>query len=240
MKSKYDYEIIRDYLHGVLDQDTARKIRDLIRTDDVARNIAAGILQLEHEFDGNEEEIEAYIEKLREKQLNLIKEQRGPKVVAFPWMKLAAAILLIAAVGAAVWAMFFRADKNDLLAQELSEPYPLSIERGESDANAGFELYLRGEYKAAAEAFGNAGDHPNVIFYGGLSNLYSGNYDKAISLFSSLKETRYREHALWFYSLALIKAGKMDEAKRNLEKISNDPGHYKSDAAAVLLSAYIE
>ena len=71
MKSKYDYDIIRDYLHGLVDQETARRIRELIRHDEVARNIAAGILQLEHDFNGDEHEIESYIEELRQKHEDL-------------------------------------------------------------------------------------------------------------------------------------------------------------------------
>jgi hypothetical protein len=243
MKSKYDYEVIRDYLHGVVDQHTARQIRELIRTDDVARNIAAGILQLEHEFNGNEQEIEAYIESLRQKQLDLIKEKAKTKSVSFGWMKLAAAILAIAVAGAAVWLMFFKSSgNNDLLAQELSEPYPLStLERGESDINAGFEFYLRGDYQKAIEAFGNTSDDVSVVFYNGLSNLYLGNNERAITLLgtSSLRESRYQEQAGWFYSLALMRAGRVNEAKQALEKIAGNPDHYKSDAARRLLSSFV-
>lgn len=239
MKSKYDYEIIRDYLHGLLDQETARNIRELIRTDEVARNIAAGILQLEHEFHGDEHEIEAYIENLRQKQLNLIHGQ-SKGWGSGSWIKLAAAILIIALVAAVVWMTMFKGNKTDLLAQELNSPYPLStLERGASDANEGFEFYLKGEYKNAIAKFEGVEGDASVAFYNGLSNLYSGDYDRAVTLLGSqlLEGSRYREQAGWYRSLALIKAERIDEARESLKKISSDVGHYKSEAAIKLLSS---
>jgi hypothetical protein len=240
MKSKYDYDTIRDYLHGLLDQETAGKIRELIRTDEVARNIAAGILQLEHEFNGDEHQIEAYIEALRQKQLKRIKEHRPTKVVSFGWVKLAAAILIIAVAGAAVWLMLSKGPTdNDLLAQELVEPYPLMIERGQSDVEAGYKFYLRGEFKKAAEPFGGTSEDVTVVFYSGLSNLYAGDYEKAALLLNNdlLKTSRYEQQASWFCALALVKAGKMGEAKAGLEKIAGNSDHYKSGAAQQLLGS---
>lgn len=232
MKSKYDYELIRDYLHGLVDQDTAGRIRDLIRDDDVARNIAAGILVLEHEFNGNENEIETYIERLRQKHLKLIREEGG-KQQSFGWVKIAAAILIIVMTGAVLWLTLFN---KSVLERELSRPYALSaIDRGSTDANQGFEFYLNKDYRNAIKAFEGIDGDASVTFYGGLSYLYSGDYDNAITLFSSLDASRYSGQAAWFHSLALIKAGKTGEAKTILESIVARSG-YKSAEARQLLN----
>ena len=234
MKSKYDYDIIRDYLHGLVDRETASRIRDLIRTDDIARSIAAGILQLEHDFKGNEEEIEAYIEGLRQKQLKRIDEQaKKGRTTSFGWMKLAAAILIVAVAGSVVWFQ-----NEDVLARELGETYPLAIvDRGVSDVNPGFEFYRTQQYTKAIESFDKIQDDVNVTFYNGLSNLYLGDYSRAATLLGSesLQKSRYKEQARWFQALALLKIGQKDEAKENLLMINNSSGHYKSAEAGKLL-----
>jgi hypothetical protein len=232
MKGKYDYDLIRDYLHGIVDRETARRIRELIRTDEVARDIAAGILRLEHEFNGNEEEIEAYIEKLREKQLSLI----APRRVYSGWMKMAAAILLVALVSAVVWLTVWR---GDVLTEELSEPYPLSaIVRDPEELNPGFEFYRKGKYKSAIAAFENSSDDANILFYKGLSHLYAGEYDQAAGILGSLEASRYREQAEWFCALALMKAGRKDEARKMLKEIGGDEKRYKSKEAVQLLDEF--
>lgn len=243
MNSKYDYDIISDYLHGLTDHETTKRIRELIRTDDIARNIAAGILQLEHDFKGNENEIEAYIESLHQKNRKIIDEQTKP-ASSFGWVKLAAAILVIAVVGSVVWLTMLKPADKDLLAQELSEPYPVSVTdrstSNESDAAEGFESYRKRDYKAAISWFKNiSNDDPSIIFYNGLSNLYSGDYNTAISLLGSpaLTGSRYRQQALWYQTLAMLKANTTNAARMNLELISSKPGNFKSAEARQLLES---
>lgn len=240
MKSKYDYDIIRDYLHGLVDRETARRIRELIRLDEVARDIAAGILRLEHEFGGNEDEVEAYIERLRQKQMKLIDEdsRRG---TSRGWIRLAAAILLIAVSGFVLWLTVFRG--GNTLDDELRQPYPLAvIDRGEDEVNAGYEFYGNKEYKKAIASFDKVTNDVSVTFYNGLSHLYVGEYDQAATLLGSesLQTSRYREQAEWFRCLALLKGGRKDEAKDGLAKVRDNTTHYKSSVAGELLSSLVE
>lgn len=228
--SKYDYDIIRDYLHGLVDKETDRNIRELIRTDDVARNIAAGILQMEHEFNGNEEEMEAYIEALRQKQLKLVKKGGNERRT---WMRLAAAILVVVVSGAVVWLM----NRGDLLEKELASPYPLAtLDRG-SPGEEAYALYINSEFKRAISEFAKVPMDANVAFYKGLSHLYVGEYNDAAVMLDSeiLKSSRYYDQASWFRALALIKADKKSEAKEILERIGSNPANYKSTEARRLL-----
>ncbi|HMJ70142.1 MAG TPA: hypothetical protein VK508_14650 [Cyclobacteriaceae bacterium] len=237
MKGKYDYDIIRDYLHGLVDQETSHRIRDLIRTDEVARNIAAGILQLEHEFHGEDDEIESYIETLRQKQLTLIREQGKERKMSPGWIRVAAAILIIAVAAFVLWLTVFRNSNNNMLAAELNTPYPLAtLDRG-SPGESGFKFYIEGDYKNAIASFDSISNDVSVTFYNGMSHLYGGEYDQAVTLLrsSSLEASRYREQVSWFEVLALIKAGRNDEAKEGLKRISADSSHYKSGAARQLL-----
>lgn len=234
MKSNYDYDVIRDYLHGLVDQETARRVRELIRTDDVARNIAAGILQLDHDFNGNEDEIDSYIDQMLRKQLKLIdNHEEGDR--SRVWIRVAAAVLVIAASGFVLWSVL---GNEDVLDRELRSPYPLaSLQRG-SDNNPGFQAYVNGEYNKAIKAFDSNSTDATVILYNGLSHLYAGDYDAAVTLLGTLRDSRYRDQALWYQTLALMKSGRKEEAKKNLEQISSNPDHYKSAAARELLSSY--
>ena len=235
-KSKYDYDIIRDYLHGLVDRETARRMRDLIRTDDVARSIAAGILQLEHEFNGDDHQVESYIEELRQRQLTLIEAETKEEVSSRGWIKLAAAILILAVSSAVLWLTVFR-DNVNLVDQELKEPYALAVVDRGSPTESGFKFYAEGDYKRAIISFDSISNDVTATFYNGLSHLYTGEYDDAIVLLgtSTLKASRYRDQASWYRALAKIKVGKKGEAKKSLEGIGKDPKHYKHAEARQLL-----
>ncbi len=231
MTSKYDYDIIRDYLHGLTDQETAKRIHELIRTDEVARNIATGILQLEHDFDGDETQIENYIESLHQKQLDLINRKNNVRVFSGSWIAIAAAVLIVAVIGSVVVL-----SGESMLDKELSEPYPYSAERG-SDVNDGFRFYQNRDYRNAISRLND--DDATAVFYKGLSYLYVGEYQNAITSFSSLETSRYNEQARWFTALALLKSGKITEGKIVLNAIVSNNG-YKSSEARELLSSYEE
>ncbi len=236
MKSKYDYELIRDYLDGLLDKDAADKVHELLRTDEVARNIAAGILHLDHEFKGDEHALEAYLEALRLKQLHKIEKTSA---FSLSGLKIAAALLLLLTSAAVLWLLLSRG--NSVLEQELSTPYPMATatreSQNESEASTAFGHYAAGRYEQAIIAFGSADKNPEVIFYTGLSQLYSNHTSEAVATFDSpsLKTSRYREQASWFHALALIKDKRIPEARQNLEAIRADTSHYKSETAAALL-----
>jgi hypothetical protein len=177
--------------------------------------------------------------------LRSINTQKKEGGVFSGWLKLAAVILLLALSAPILWLTVFQNDQSVLIDQELDQPYPLStLDRSSSDgtpANEAYEFYVKREYKNAIAAFdkipGNVSDSVSITFYNGLSNLYAGQYQRAILLLSSnsLEASRYEEQASWFSSLALIKAGRMVEAKESLNRIINTNGHYKSTTARQVL-----
>src|SRR5687767_12523012 len=129
MESRYDYDIIRDYLHGLVSREKAHEIGELIRTDDVARDIAEGILLMEKEFLENDTDIENYLEDFRQTQLRAI--QTGALVIAErkvrnQWLKIAAAVLLLVVVFFSIRQITSQPDLLTLIDEELAEPYPVS------------------------------------------------------------------------------------------------------------------
>jgi hypothetical protein len=247
MKGQYDYELIRDYLLGLTDQQTTREVAELIRKDEFARDIAAGILRLEKEFNGNEEEIDRYLDKFMQSQLRTIQTQSrtGRNGQKF-WLRIAASVVFVVAAGYFITVMINRPDTGSFIAAELSEPYPVSnifrSEGGASDEDKGYAAYADKNYREAAQYFSKLPDGSqnagSVSFYLALSNLYMEQYENAIVLFESvsISESRYEQQALWYKSLALLKANDQAKAQKILLQIAEDQRHFKHAEAQQLLS----
>jgi tetratricopeptide (TPR) repeat protein len=246
MKSKYDYEIIHDYLHGLTDAKTSGELKELLKRDEVARSIAEGIVHLEKEV-GSEETLDSYLENLKLKQLSIIRQQTKPvritKKVAY---KIAASIVLLITVGVAVRLMVASPGYQELVDVELAQPYPVfNLMRGEADESPkdkGYQLYEQGDFATASLYFQQVSpddkDLASVTFYNGLSYLYAGDYKTANALLESatIANSRYEQQGQWFRALALIKAGNKNKARELLTMIESNEQHYKRDAARALLN----
>jgi tetratricopeptide (TPR) repeat protein len=247
MNSKYDYDLIRDYLHGVLDKKTAGEIGALIQEDETAHSIALGIIQLDKEF-SQEEDAEKYLEEFRQKQMKIIGTAlRQSKTSAIPLFKMAAAILLLITVGFTIrWMMM--PSLSSLVERELSEAYPEpTLARGEqalSTLEAAYQLYSQKEYAAAAIQFQKIWqqdpEQKSALFYSGLSSMYAGNYQQALTLLKSdaMMDSRFEQQAKWYQALGLIKLGDHTAAKKILEMIASDKNHFKTLEAKKLLRKF--
>jgi tetratricopeptide (TPR) repeat protein len=243
MRGQYDYDLIRDYLHGLVDQHTAREMADLIATDETARSIAQGILFLERNFT-SEAEAESYLEQFRQKQLSVVEAQTARRNAPPLWLKIAASVLVLAIIA---FVVRFNSSKNALAIadDELSQPYPVpNITRGNTDPSTfeiGLHYYATRKYRQALKYFEqaspNTSDAATLAFYKGLSQLYQGDYTDARESFQNeaLSKSRYVEQARWFSALTLIKAGDTQQARKVLDEISKDPSHYRHQVARDLL-----
>ena len=89
MKTKYNYELIHDYLHGLTDHKTSMEIKQLIKNDEVTRSIAEGIVHLENKL-GSEEAVEIYLENFRERQLSSIQQPSAQRPITKKlWFRMA-------------------------------------------------------------------------------------------------------------------------------------------------------
>jgi hypothetical protein len=251
MESRYNYDIIRDYLHGLVDRKTALEIGELIRTDEIARDIAEGILLLDKEFNERELDVESYLETFRQAQLRkintpttLIRDHKQK----FPWLQVAAVVILLIVAG--VFAIQWMTDKPDLVTlidQDLSQPYPVSnVFRGpstEGDYYRAVQLYQNKNYVQASQYFEKAAqtetDLATITFYNGLSSLYSGHYSSAIKLLAgkTVSASRYSQQAQWYLALAYIKSDQTKKGMEILKRIVSSSTHYKRDEAVEFLEA---
>lgn len=244
MPSQFDYDLIRDYLHGLVDKNSANEIAELIATDETARSIAEGILFLEKDFQ-NEAEIEKYLENFRQVQLRTIqgrfdlRKKRG-----ILWLKVAATLILVALIGYVLQIDTGSPGAIALVDAELSNPYAVSnIVRSPGETTPfelGLENYASRNYAAALQHFerasGSTDDLATLTFYEALSHLYSRHYDHAIRLFQSkvIADSRYAQQSRWHLALAAIKAGNDALAKSTLDVIVGSDRHYKHEAALQL------
>ncbi len=243
MPSHYDYDLIRDYLHGLVDQHTARDIRELIQTDETARSIAEGILYLEKNF-GNEREVEEYLDNFHHRQQTLIASTTPRRLPL--WLKIAASVLIVATVGSILILNLSTTDPIALIERELAEPYPASsIVRGDNEISSlqlALELYSKENYREALKVFNEAPDARRDAtwkFYQALSFLYVHEYGSAVQLLVSndVAKSRFATQAQWYAALALIKSGQVEAARSILTEISSDNRHYKNREAIDLLGS---
>ena len=247
MPSPYDYDLIRDYLHGLVDRNSATEIAELIAKDETARSIAEGILLLEKNFQ-NDRDIESYLENFRQAQLKTIQsfatDGRRKRIL---WLKIAASLIFVSLIGVVFRQMRTSPDAIAIVDSELSRPYAVSNfvrSTGETTPfELGLERYAAQDYPEALRYFklaaGGTADLATLTFYEALSQLYSGNYEEAIGLFQTeiIKKSRYIQQARWHLALAAIKGGDRRVAKETLSAISEDENHYKHEKAREIYDA---
>ena len=242
MSKKYNYELIRDYLYGRVDQKTAHEIGAYIRTDDTTRSIALGIVLLD-KMARDEEGAEHYLNAFQQKQLARINRQNKSVLSMSVIAKVAAAVILLVSVGSIVY-WLIQPNRSDLLEKELRVAYNVPmLTRGDgaSTLDKAFQLYAEREYEKAAKQFQiswqNDSTQSIALFYGGLSLLYANKDQAALALLqhSSLKSSRFEQQAKWYSALALLKSGNQEAAKELLNDIATLDTHFKAEEARVFL-----
>lgn len=234
MKPTYNYELIEDYLEGLLDQDTSRRVNELLLSDDIARNIAKGIVTLKHNL--NENEIDQYLDNIYRRHLETINQYSKPKK-RFVYWKIAAALLLAAVSSFLV----FTAEQTtieEIIAAETASPYPVTQSlRNESSqvVNMALIAYSNGEYEQVILSLDRT--TAQNTFTLGLSNFYLANYTQASREFASslLQDSRYEEQARWFLALSCAKNDEHAKAQAIISEMLAIEGHYKKEEASKLL-----
>lgn len=239
METKYNFELIKDFLDGTLDANTSNQISSLIQQDETARDIAKGILLLKNRFD-NDAELETYLNKTLTTNLEVIEKNLPTKKKHAPYLKIAATIVLIA-VSTYLLTQYSSPSLDKLVNHEIAELYqvpPTFRDSGnESDLfTQAMIAYTSGEFLQAAELL-KSKESPQAVFYCGLSLLYAEDYQRAIQSLSNpnLTGSRYEEQASWYLSLALLKANEISYAEKVLQNIVGSSDHYKAESASELL-----
>lgn len=236
MEVKYSYELIKDYLDGILDSETSIKIKELLSNDAEARAIAKGILILSKEFDNDDSKIDTYLDSLLDK--HRLQISRQSTVSNWSLIKIAAVLTLLIVSGIVLFKTS-QVTVSEFVDKELSEPYKsVQVFRNSEVTNLskGLLAYAHQDYQLASDLFTEL-DDSEAVFYHGLSQMYLGNYQAAIKLLGSetIHDSRYAEHGQWFEALSLIQLGEVNEAKQVLQKIALDNAFKKEEAKQLIL-----
>lgn len=131
---------------------------------------------------------------------------------------------------------------------QLEQPYSVSSSRsaaveGQETRLLANDFYRQGDYTSAAPLYEELTQGERVensdLFYLGLSQLYLGEAQKAITPLKALataQSDQLKVEASWFLGLAYLKANQLIEAEIQLKRLQ-EKGGWKSKEAAELLAA---
>ncbi len=238
MKPSYNFELIKDYIDGILDSKTSSEVRDVLAEDEHAREIAKGILIMNEHFK-DEQKAEQYLDQFHEKNLNLIEEEiKGSESRKSSWIKVAAAVLVLASSSVVYFSLSDGSSMDKLLLSELETPYRITttLRNASSDADQGYAAYNVGDYEESLSLLGEV-KTAQAIYVKGLSHMYRAEYDLAIKLFQDeeLMKSRFEEQARWYLAVSYLKIRDMQKSKEVLESIVSKGSHYKKREAEKLL-----
>lgn len=131
------------------------------------------------------------------------------------------------------------------LAKIAPAPYVAAEIRGDQDEariifETGMENYLNKDYAAAEhlleEAVGTEPQNPQFQFFYAVSLLLNQDYPKGLNhlMEISIRQSTYKEDALWYAAQAQLKLGKSKQAIENLQELVQAKGRFSSKAESLL------
>ena len=248
----WNYELLADYVDGLVDQATHSKIDTALKDSEEAAMIVSGIRFYYRQHGEDREGLEEYLDELAEQfGQRVIKPEA--KIRRFPFspkiMRVAAVVLLlIASVPLIIWLTKpANPDPNAFIAQQLSTPYSIiSTTRGDSsDINKLTQAYEAYKVKNYAETITllteikqeqSLSDYDQLVL--GLSLLYEMKYTESAPVLKEVVEKenpRIEQQARWFLALTYHQMGEKEKSIQLLDEILQYSGHYKAKEAKELL-----
>lgn len=249
-----NYELLADYVDGLLDERARAALEVKLRTSEEARAVVAGIryfyasegtdrAALEQYLDAQQARMEASWNQWKQGEVPLVRPLRR----RVSWMAAAVLALLLMLGGIAWWVWESQQwTPNHLVAMHLAEPYrlPLTL-RGDAPAGGdakqrAYEAYANGAYQQAAEALQDLPARTAFDDFAlGLSFLYAEDYDLAAPQLEEVigRDPRLEEQARWLAALARLRQGDREAARTHLAYIVRRPVHYRRKAAVQLLDS---
>lgn len=128
-------------------------------------------------------------------------------------------------------------------------PYVAAGTRGEKEEawilfETGMENYINKDYAAAEHVLGEAvriePQNPQFQFFYGVTLLLNQNCSEGLDHLTqtSVRQSSYREDALWYAAQAQLKLGKSEQAIKNLQELAQSNGSF-SDSAKSLLNEVV-
>lgn len=259
-KRKYSFELLADYVDGLVDANTAASIERSIETDEETRSIVEGIRFFYESKSADREGLEEYLDDFADRLAQKVEAgpQRSSRGGFSSTFRIAAAVALLITAGY-LFLQLNGQSGNPVIAQlEETYPGPVTTRSATPDITeaplfeteqSATQAYNSGDYDRAADLFyeliAARQDSDEWIFYGAISQLYDKEYEAAIGGFEQLKSLYYERGAPgvfnqqgeWYLSLALYQGNRKEEAREIWQKISAQESHYQRNAASELLES---
>jgi len=244
-------ELLLDYLDGLLEEDSAKKIEMAIGESDELKSIVEGI-KLYYENEGQDrDKLELYIDQVRIKFQSraMINDHSAqtPGSKVFNWLKVAAVLAFILVAGLLLIYNFISPDVDEMIAGQIENRYdaPIAFRNGESTNELIWSKVLNAyEQKNYDDALNYLDKIPvnderyiDGQFYKGLCLLYMNpvDYEKSIRYLSFVSESEHRlkEPADWFLALAYFKNNNQKQAADSFQKIVHENLYKKKEAKQI-------
>lgn len=225
---------LQEYSEGKLSGEEAQEMKAWVANNTDAQITLAGFEQLAAEIP-NPAEREVYYTQQSEK---IIEQNQFVRKSSFPkWMAVAASLVIIG-----IAAFFLQRDTSadSLLQVYISDSYPAPTTiRGEDGYPEWAEKYKAGDFAEASELLESLPKPTErELFYLGVCQLQTQNYDKAISTLSKedLTYSLFSEQSQWHLALLYLQTKQKQKAKELLLEIKKTEGYKHKEASELLES----
>lgn len=244
------YERTEAYLSGKLDvQESAAFEKACQEDESFAQEVQLYLKSIQEiQFEGREKLRADLKERFKNPELAI----RGKKPMILPWMYAAAAAIALILLAVWVW------QPGNEQGLEIEKLYSMSMEEVLVSQFRSIEGDTRSAQWEGVLGLIQDSAYEEVIpmidrlmqdssfaeSLGGRARLYQGyaymhleKFEAAIQSFDLVREENpYADQIQWYKTLCLLKLGEIMQAKDFLEKIADDPQHYKRIEAASLLN----
>lgn len=160
------------------------------------------------------------------------------------WWYIAASLTALVAVVATLYLQLPRTISNDSLFTEYYNSENIADQtRGERNIVEAVVKFQQKDFRTASVLFKRIleADNSNiaVLFYYGISNIETGNYDNSIKAFTEIinqNDNLYIEHAEWYLGLCYLKNNQKDKAIDKFVEVASDKDNFHHEEAVNILN----
>lgn len=240
----YDMNTLKAYVRGELPEPLASEVHAFARDHEGCAAIIEGLRYFQHQAAEPEQGLEAFLQRSRQRQLDLIKQPPGRSPSIRPlWLGLsvAAAVALLLAVFLVLRPFSRPPHPQQLASQHLETPFafPLHV-RGNLWTEQSLQAYEEGAYATVIERLqALPTQNEQQQFMLGLAHAYRRQYQQALPYLQAVMEmgnvqSGFAEQARWYALQVHVKLGNAPQVEQLLEELLADPAHFKHAEAQEL------
>ena len=248
------FELLADYVEGLLDQASMQRIDQLIDQDEYYQNIIEGIRYYYQEYGEDRSQLEQYLfdfqSRIQQKTLGGATRRR---LISQRILSIAALALVLVTCFFIFQNVFSSKNAGDLMAQALEQPYGSIYDVNKSQHTADsiriavHDLYQEARYQDAAtilESLSQIERTTEDYFMLSMSYLYQNppRYSQAVGALKQAQNQPNNEAFIgqiqWYLAISYYKDGQRSKAEELFANIAGNEGHYNQKKAQQILESW--